>query len=236
MGEHLAWITYNHGFSEVADEDPRDTVFMVQIKLVDPTPEGLTTKQEFANLQILDEAFEAKITELNGVYAGRLTVAGTRVLYYYLQAGQPGLEKGLESLNELTDYTLGYSFEADPNKERYWKELFPTPDDWQVIQDMQTLEALADNEDNPGIERDVFHWAYFEGALEANQFAAWAKSQKYIAEDPIKEEEGERLLVKFVSFGSMQLGDITSHTIGANRKARELGGEYDGWETSVEKS
>jgi len=33
----------------------------------------------------------------------------------------------------------------------------------------------------------------------------------------------------------MVLEDITHHTITLNRKVRELNGDYDGWETSVEK-
>jgi len=33
----------------------------------------------------------------------------------------------------------------------------------------------------------------------------------------------------------MELADIMGHTIAINRKARELGGNYDGWETSVER-
>jgi hypothetical protein len=33
----------------------------------------------------------------------------------------------------------------------------------------------------------------------------------------------------------MHLADITDRTILCRRKAEELGGDYDGWETSVEK-
>jgi hypothetical protein len=33
----------------------------------------------------------------------------------------------------------------------------------------------------------------------------------------------------------MVLEDVTRHTIRIGRKVRELGGTYDGWETSVER-
>ncbi len=36
--------------------------------------------------------------------------------------------------------------------------------------------------------------------------------------------------------GTMELEDITHHTIAINRKVRELGGDYDGWETTIERS
>lgn len=39
----------------------------------------------------------------------------------------------------------------------------------------------------------------------------------------------------YITFGTMNFGDITSHIMKSDRKARELGGRYDGWGTSVEK-
>ncbi|MFT0737360.1 hypothetical protein POZ19_22865 [Ralstonia wenshanensis] len=33
----------------------------------------------------------------------------------------------------------------------------------------------------------------------------------------------------------MELEDITHHTIAMNRKVRALGGDYDGWETKIER-
>jgi hypothetical protein len=231
MGEHLAWITYNHDFSETIDSDPRETAFLVQIKLKDPTDEGLPTKEEFAELQTVEEAFGVKLNELGGIYAGRLTVAGTRVLYYYVHASTAGLKAGLETLNDLTDYELGFSLAPDPDKERFWNELFPTNDDWQVIQDMKTLELLAKTGDDPNTERDIIHTAYFKKAIAAEEFRKWAETKGYVTDDIFRDENDERFGVKFESYGTLRLGDITSHTIVANRKAIELDGEYDGWET-----
>jgi hypothetical protein len=39
--------------------------------------------------------------------------------------------------------------------------------------------------------------------------------------------------VRFSNEGTLRLPDITSHTIALRRKASELGGDYDGWETPV---
>ena len=39
--------------------------------------------------------------------------------------------------------------------------------------------------------------------------------------------------VRFAHKGTLRLPDITSHTIALRRKASELGGDYDGWETPV---
>jgi hypothetical protein len=41
--------------------------------------------------------------------------------------------------------------------------------------------------------------------------------------------------VCFTHVGTMSLEDITHHTIPINRRAGELKGKYDGWETSVER-
>ena len=61
---------------------------------------------------------------------------------------------------------------------------------------------------------------------------------EFIHSGPVEKQDGEdekeEFVVQYGHSGTMNLGDITHHTIGSDRKARELGGRYDGWETSVE--
>ena len=48
--------------------------------------------------------------------------------------------------------------------------------------------------------------------------------------------EDGKSAVRFAHEGTMVLADITHHTLEINREVRSLGGEYDGWETSVEQA
>ena len=107
------------------------------------------------------------------------------------------------------------------------------------------LARLERIKDHPGFtearfdikerEREVAHCDYFLQQSAAQQLADWAEQQRYTIAYRGRDEDGEEYLVRYTHVGSMQLSDITHHTISSDRKARELGGRYDGWETSVER-
>ena len=84
MGDDQAWITYNHGYAEVAKADTRNNHLRVRVGFHDPTEYGMPTNEEFPRLSALDESLENVIVKLGGVYVGRITVAGHRYFYYYL--------------------------------------------------------------------------------------------------------------------------------------------------------
>ncbi|MDH5178160.1 MAG: DUF695 domain-containing protein [Gammaproteobacteria bacterium] len=235
MGEDQAWIAYNHDFSDVADTDQRNLSFRVRVQIKDPTPAGLPTNEEFPHLSALDESLEEAMVSLGGIYVGRVTVAGYRYFYYYLDDKEEQAVSLVDEKADLSGYELEYLSETDQAKAVYWNELYPTEDDWQVVKDLMVLDSLADNGDNSDISREVMHWAYFANEEQALAYKAWVDAQGYRLVNLGKTEEDDRFVVQFSHTGTMHLGDITFHTISANRMARELDGEYDGWETSIEK-
>jgi hypothetical protein len=52
--------------------------------------------------------------------------------------------------------------------------------------------------------------------------------------DRVEALEDGRSVVEFVHAGTMQLPDISRHSVAINRAARELQGSYDGWEARVQ--
>ena len=85
MGDDQAWITYNHGFAEVAEADKRGNCLRVRVTIKNPTEYGMPTNEEFPALSSLDESIDDAITAAGGVYVGRITVAGCRFFYYYAE-------------------------------------------------------------------------------------------------------------------------------------------------------
>ncbi len=235
MGEDQAWITYNHGYAEIAEKDRREHHLRVRTAFKNPTDYGMPTNEEFPALSALDERLDGVVTDLGGVYVGRITVGGYRYFYFYVDVPKEKAVKGIDEVAKSSGYRLQYIYEHDPEKKYYWDELYPTDDDWQVIRDLKVLETLADEGDIRDRAREVTHWAYFDLESNAKHYAAWASTQNYTIVYSGKTEDGEEYMVQFTHVGTMNLGDITHHTIGANRKARELSGRYDGWETSVER-
>ena len=238
MGKDQAWIAYNHSYGERAEADPRSHSLRIRVEFKDPTEQGMPTNEEFPALSALDEALDEAVSRLGGVYVGRLTVGGGRFFYYYADSTAEELNSAIGGVSDSSGYELTLDSQTDPEKERYFSELYPTEDDWQVIRDLEVLDQLQQVGDVPDTEREVGHWAYFDTQAAADQFAAWAKSEGYsiqkntLAEDS---EDGNEYVVHFTHIGTMHLGDISSRTVAAGQKAREVGGRYDGWETSVER-
>ena len=101
---------------------------------------------------------------------------------------------------------------------------------------MKVLEVLEKEGDCLEIERRIDHWAYFDRAAARETFVAWATSNGYSIQ-ALLEPEGERRRygIQLFHVASPRLATITHHTIELRRRAAEMGGDYDGWETSVER-
>ncbi|MCA3843963.1 MAG: ribonuclease E inhibitor RraB, partial [Burkholderia sp.] len=100
---------------------------------------------------------------------------------------------------------------------------------------MRVLDALRQQGDVGDVSRRVMHWAYFPDPSDAHQFADWAEAKGYPVESVAPTEDGKSA-VRFSHEGATTLADITRHTLVINREVRALGGDYDGWETSVEQA
>ena len=235
MGEHRAFLTFDNGFAEIAGTDSRKFLFKVRVAIKFPNEAGLPTNDEFPALVAVDEALDQAVTSKGGIYVGRITVNGHRHFLFYVDFDEKTADDIASEIARGTGYQLDLAFEEDPNKDGYWNDLYPTSDDWQVIRDLEVLDALGKHEDNAEIERQIQHWTYFEAAYPAERFAEWLKEVGYLIHEVSRRPEGNTK-VTFSHVGMTTLEAVTKHTISINRKVKELNGEYDGWETRVEKS
>ena len=233
MGDDQAFISFNDSFAERAKRDARHHHLRVEVAIKDPTEAGMPRGDEINALSKLDDALEAAVARLGGIYVGRITVAGRRFFYFYVDAREADARSALVRAATPFGYAPQVKWADDPEKQRYWQDLYPTADDWRVINDMEVLDALANAGDDPDISRTVQHWAYFASDAAAAAFREWLGSQAFTFRSAEKDKQG-RVRVTFTHEGVMHLADVTNRTIRCRRKAEELGGEYDGWETSVE--
>jgi hypothetical protein len=235
MGDHRAFITYNHGYSEIAKNDHRNFLLVVRVKFKNPKSNGMPTDEEFPALSDIDEKLEESLTKKGAVYVGRITVDGYRYFYFYLDFPKEIASEAVSIVSTGTSYKLQSVYREDSAKDTYWKDIYPNSDSWQVIQDMRVLDSLEDEGDKPDKPREVIHWAYFPDMKTANHFGEWVKSNPYtLISIEFTDDEG-KVGVHFSHIGTMVMEDITHHTIGINRKVTEMKGDYDGWETSVER-
>ncbi|KVG65814.1 DUF695 domain-containing protein [Burkholderia pseudomultivorans] len=235
MGDHQAFVDFNHSFAEIAEGDPRTSLFSVRVALAHPTPDGLPAGDELSELARVDELLDAAVLARGGVQVGRITVDGNRDVLFYVPFDEETAADIVDDAAERTTYALEYAYQDDPDKAIYWQTLYPTDDDWQIIRDMRVLDALHRQGDVSDARRRVLHWASFAEPDDAHHFADWAESKGYLVDSVAPNEDG-KTAVRFAHDGTMALADITGHTLAISREARSLGGEYEGWETSVEQA
>lgn len=225
MGDHLAFISYNDSYKTVAPADSRLFSLKIRLKIKNPTTGGMPTDEEFLALSTIDKTLEGLLEEKGAVYVGRIAVDGHRYFHYYVDFAEEVASETTAIVSKQTLYELQYAYEEDSEKKAYW----------QVIRDMKVLEALRKEGDLETLSREVLHWAYFTELNDASTFTKWLETEGYRVISVKKTEDGAQMEVHFSHHGTMMLQDITHHTIMLKRKAKDLNGDYDGWETSVEK-
>jgi hypothetical protein len=232
MGEHRASIFYDHGIRDSIDAIAPPQLLKMRVAFKQPRPDGMPGNEEFQRLSALEDGLEALVRGSQNLYVGRVTVDGHRHFYIYTSDSEEAWRLRIEALGAGHSYALEFVLKLDEQREGYWQELFPTDDDWQVIQDLKVIDALEKEGDDGIASRHIDHWAFFPSQAAADQFSNWVRERGYAFDSSDTIEDG-KFRVRFGHEGTVQLPDITSHTISLRRKASELGGDYDGWETPV---
>jgi hypothetical protein len=84
--------------------------------------------------------------------------------------------------------------------------------------------------------RQVDHWLYFSSEADRDKFITYAAKEKYKIESKDNNKDSKlKYQLRISRVDNVDLDSISKITIGLRRKAKELNGEYDGWETFVVK-
>lgn len=226
MGDHRASIFFDNGIGDSIDTAPRQLLKVI-VAFKQPRPDGMSTNEEFQDLKALEDDLQVLVQQRQSVYVGRVTVDGHRHFYIYTAGSEAEWSSALDAFGQRHSYSLASVLKPDGDHDGYWQELFPTEDDWQVIQDLGVLEVLETDGDDGSASRCIDHWAFFPSQSAAEQFCEWAREHGYAVGSIDTRDDGQ-FRVRFSHEGTVRLADITSHTIALRRRANELGGNYDG--------
>lgn len=231
MEEHAASVFYDHGIRDQIDEIAPPNFLWIEILMNNARDDGLSSAEEADLLYAFEDDLEAVVNAANSLWVGRVTVNGRRFFHVFTADGTEEWSPRIAELAARHGYKASCSVNPDTERAAYWRDLFPTEDDWQVITDMRLLDTLRENGDDGTTVRQVDHWAYFDAREAADEYAIWLSSQGYEVNEAGPDDEGYR--VQFKHETAVCLNEITTHTISLRRKADELNGRYDGWETFV---
>lgn len=238
VNDKLGSLFVDLGLYKVAPMADKPNVVWVSIKMNNPREDGLSSQEESGLLGDIEDALVDKIvSKHNVIYVGRLTSAGDRDLYFYL--GDTTLyDKTIsEVMVAYPKYQFDFGSKEDKEWGGYFDFLYPTPQQYQNIQNRRVIEHLEKGGDNLTKEREVFHWIYFKSESDRENFLEKIKNDNFSIVDKGSDKSwGEfayRLQLKRVD--KVDQNSVDEYVIYLWKLANEIGGDYDGWETSIEK-
>jgi regulator of RNase E activity RraB len=106
------------------------------------------------------------------------------------------------------------------------------------MMDTKVVDHLMEKGDPLVEPRRVDHWLYFTHRELAEELVKWALNAETETDYQVEKlseptPEIKRYGLQIYHESAVTLEAITAHTQALEEKARELGGEYDGWETMV---
>lgn len=211
----------------------------VQVPLREPDERGYPSRTEREALDQIEERLAQSLAWSNqAVYVGRMVTDGACVFFYYAASGDGALQSAEQALAPFPGYEPHAHPRPDAGWEFYADFLKPQRDQLRWGLDAATILELANQGDDHARARTVRHYAYFPTALAREGFVAWAKSNGFSIDRLAKGDREDPLpfSVRFTHVGPTMIDDLFQRTNAADQAARGAGGDYDGWETTIERA
>ena len=159
------------------------------IKMQNPTPEGMSSNEEYPILCDIEDAISGKAEQMGAISAGAVKSGGILELIYYTNLSEGLSEACIDELAAFEGYQYKNYFEEDPEWKDYFEFLFPDPYSYQSMQNRKVVMQLEENGDNIEAPREIDHWIYFDNEQSRAEYVqkVTEKGYKVVAEDFIEE-------------------------------------------------
>lgn len=208
----------------------------------DPDDEAAWTDERGALDEASDAAIE-KFEKLAGAeLAGHVREPGVLTMCFYART-EPGEKARAAVVRAMAGWRVEIDSRPDPEWTHYREELAPSDLEWEWSQNVVVEMSLAEAGD-PLIEpRPVEHWAFLPTRAACDQFAGVLREEGFEvksigprqrgAEDDALPEGSPMFEVACSRRDVPTADELSPITSKLRLAADDLGGEYDGWETSV---
>lgn len=237
VDDKLSSISVDLGLDAIAPIPGQTYVAWVSIRMNNPREDGLSSNEEFEILgNVEDDLVKALKSKHSATYCGRLTSDGARDIYFYL-SDPSAFEKNVsEAMSKWPQYQFASGSKADEPWSGYREFLYPLPQQLQSIKNRRVIEALEKEGDTLQKERTVFHWIYFKSKTDRDAFWNKIKDDGYNIVNTNDQSQGESPYCLEISrVDKVDHQSVDGYIIPLWKLATESNGDYDGWETSVEK-
>jgi len=232
-----ASIMLNMWFGRNAPIETAGTLYWCAIEMLRPDANGMGDEAERKALQVVEDRFGEWAQQRGLYFVGRMRNSGTWQLTYY---GPPGRQAELEAkaAEELRGKKrkLMAGSREDPAWSYYFEFLWPDAERLQWMADRRVVASLEQHGDPLVQPRRIDHWIYFGSAANRDAFVEVVTRDGFTLQESGEGAGGERPFSAHIyRMESVQLDDIHATVMSLVELAQEHRGEYDGWETSVEK-
>ena len=232
-----AVVSFN---AEVSDNAP-DMAYMyvgfVKVKLNHPTKEGLVSKEEQDDVGFIEDRLEMECLRYRaGKYIGRIITQGEINFIYYLKLDFEWTDTVNSAMKYFENYTFEHGSRMDAEWEVYQKLLFPTIEQWQIIQNHHSCDALVNAGDNLQIKRAIEHKMYFNTDEDLKTFLQKIEQEGFQKQKILEPTEELSLYgLQFYRMDTPHYYSIDELTLSLIDTGLAHNGKYDGWETSLVK-
>ena len=233
-----ASILLDLGLKNILPIDGSNYLAFVTLDLLQSGENGLGTKEEFEKLQDIESSLELSLTASNkSIYAGRITTNGQREFYYYTADTINFENICLNVVEDFKNYSFRIGFRSDSDWEIYQNVLYPNPEAMQSIQNARGIENLVNNGDALKSKRKISHWIYFRTEINRASFEKEISKNGYRTEELFSDESDTTFpfVIEISRNDLVNYESIDSLVLPLFRLAKKHDGDYDGWETKIEK-
>lgn len=226
------------GIAKIAPLTDKPNLVWISVTMNNPREDGLSSNEEFDTLLAIEDRLQEFInSKHNSIYAGRLTTDGRRDFYFYM-GDRTLYDKTIsESMVAFPTYTFDFGIKEDSQWEQYLNFIYPNPRQFQSIQNRRVVDNLEKNGDPLTKARQVDHWIYFKTDGDRTDFLNKIEPLKFdIVSGNEKTSFGDFPYKLHISrVDNVDLDSVDDYVLDLWEFANECNGDYDGWETSVEK-
>ena len=206
------------------------------VRVIECNGDGLPSEAEFDKLYKMSEKIRTAIdAAVKNKSAGTFSYQCERVDYYYIK-DTGSVRKIIESAykSNFPGYKYSITIREDKNWAAYLEFLYPNAATLEYMSDQKVVLNLVKAGDDLSKPRQVDHWLYFKTEADRNKFILYSSKENFKVES--KKYANDAALhyqLQISRTDKVDLGSITKITSVIRKKALELNGDYDGWETFV---
>ena len=139
-----ASVLFNAGISMEMEELQYSypIIAFVKVKLKEPNERGMLSESEEPEISYLEDKLEASLIKFRiGKYVGRIISDGYVTFLYYLQFTYNWQDFLNFALDEFGHYEISSGYQDDAQWGYYQNLLYPSPKEWQIIQNHKVCDA-----------------------------------------------------------------------------------------------